>query len=143
MEIKRVDFINVNRYNFLRKSVNWREVCREFVETGFRNSINFVAEEEGEIIGITRIITDGGYFNYLSDVIVMPEYQGKGIGRLLVEKAMEYLNNRLGSDNCMYVALTAAAGKESFYRKFGFLVLPDGDQGAGMSQYLLKQSSNN
>jgi GNAT superfamily N-acetyltransferase len=138
IEIKKVDSINVNRYNFLRKSVNWREVCPEFIETGFLNSINFVAEEEGEIIGLTRIVTDGGYFNYLSDVIVLPEYQGRGIGRLLMEKAMEYLKNRITLDNCMYVALTAAADKESFYQKFGFVVLPNGDKGAGMSQYLTK-----
>ena len=138
MKIKKVDSINVERYNVLRKSANWREVCPEFVETGFRNSINFVAEENDEIIGLTRIITDGGYFNYLSDVIVLPEYQGRGIGRLLVEEAMKYLNNRLNSGNCMYVALTAATGKENFYQKFGFVILPDGEKGAGMSQYLIR-----
>ncbi|KAI1194338.1 hypothetical protein F5X97DRAFT_327607 [Nemania serpens] len=35
-------------------------------------------------IGLVRVITDGVTFGYLTDVYVLPEYQGKGLGRWLM-----------------------------------------------------------
>ncbi|KAI1157801.1 hypothetical protein F5B18DRAFT_138614 [Nemania serpens] len=35
-------------------------------------------------IGLVRMITDGVTFGYLTDVYVLPEYQGKGLGRWLM-----------------------------------------------------------
>lgn len=35
-------------------------------------------------IGLARLITDGVSFGYLTDVYVLPEYQGKGLGRWLM-----------------------------------------------------------
>lgn len=35
-------------------------------------------------IGLVRMITDGVTFGYLTDVYVLPEYQGKGLGRWML-----------------------------------------------------------
>ncbi|KAI1171035.1 hypothetical protein F4777DRAFT_83676 [Nemania sp. FL0916] len=35
-------------------------------------------------IGLARLITDGVTFGYLTDVYVLPEYQGQGLGRWLM-----------------------------------------------------------
>ncbi|KAI8631218.1 hypothetical protein F5Y19DRAFT_473616 [Xylariaceae sp. FL1651] len=36
-------------------------------------------------IGLVRVITDDVTFAYLTDVYVLPEYQGKGLGRWMIE----------------------------------------------------------
>ncbi|KAJ5818140.1 Acyl-CoA N-acyltransferase [Penicillium riverlandense] len=40
-------------------------------------------------IGLARMITDNTTFAYLTDVYVLPEYQGRGLGRWLIECVAE------------------------------------------------------
>ena len=69
--------------------------------------------EESRLIGFGRAISDGEYQAALYDVAVLPEAQGKGVGRLIVQTIL----NRLS--NCNLI-LYAAPGMEGFYRKLGF-----------------------
>ncbi|CAI7608014.1 unnamed protein product [Penicillium pancosmium] len=59
--------------------------------------------ENTEQIGLARMITDGVTFGYLTDVYVLPEYQGHGLGRWLIEWNMPHLrrNMLLTSDDRM------------------------------------------
>ena len=43
-----------------------------------------------ELIGCARAVTDFARFAYLSDVFVLPEHRGHGLGRWLVETMMEH-----------------------------------------------------
>ena len=49
------------------------------------NELATPSADDTEQIGLARAMTDGATFAYLSDVYVLPEYQGKGLGRWLVE----------------------------------------------------------
>lgn len=49
----------------------------------------WVAEDDGEIVGMT-ISWIRGTFWFLSYLFIMPARQGRGIGRTLLEKALEY-----------------------------------------------------
>ncbi len=68
---------------------------------------------EGEIIGAGRAITDGVSYAAIFDVVVLPAYQGKGIGKQI----MRFLAERSRAPN---ILLHATPGKEEFYRKLGF-----------------------
>lgn|GEM_PF-2894563 len=71
---------------------------------------------DGErLIGAGRVITDGVTYGLLCDVVVMPEWQGKGVGRNLVRYVVERLPTGIS------VMLIAAPGAEPFYRSLGFL----------------------
>jgi GNAT superfamily N-acetyltransferase len=87
---------------------------------------------------MTRLIFDGAYIAVLVDVIVLSEYQGHGIGKTMIEKALAYLKNNIANDEQVLVMLMCAKGKEGFYEKMGFIKRPDETYGAGMSQWLLK-----
>ncbi|MGJ0845688.1 GNAT family N-acetyltransferase [Tissierella praeacuta] len=50
---------------------------------------------------------------------VSSEYQGKSIGRIIIEKILE------GIPNCNYI-LYASPGKETFYEKFNFRKMKTG-----------------
>jgi GNAT superfamily N-acetyltransferase len=44
-------------------------------------------------IGLARLISDGTTFAYLTDVFIIPEYQGKGLGKWLMECINETLES--------------------------------------------------
>ncbi|MGA9696870.1 MAG: hypothetical protein WBQ62_10725, partial [Dehalococcoidales bacterium] len=58
-------------YNRLRQLVGWGAYERAVIEQTLSNSLYFVcAVKDGEIIGMARIIGDGGIAYYIQDVIV-------------------------------------------------------------------------
>ena len=72
------------------------------------------------IIAMARMIGDMGLDYYIKDVIVRPEYQGKGIGRLLINELLQFVNDNGISGTGVFVELCAKPDKIPFYQKFGF-----------------------
>lgn len=72
-----------------------------------------------KLIGVSRAISDCVKQAAIYDVAVLPEYQGKGIGRILIEN----ITNKL--PGCNFI-LYSNPGKEDFYRKFGFRLMKTG-----------------
>ena len=69
---------------------------------------------DNKLIGIARAVTDFNYCCYLSDLAVDTKYQKKGIGKQLISKIQEQLN-----DKCKIILLSAPDAKE-YYPKIGF-----------------------
>ncbi len=67
-----------------------------------------------KIIGFGRAISDSQYQSAIYDVVVLPEFQNRGVGRLIMEALLEKLP-KSGP-----VLIFVAPGKQAFYRKFGF-----------------------
>ena len=89
-------------------------------QKAFEASHTAVFAFDGErLIGCGRALSDGVYQAALYDIAVLPEYQGKGVGRLIVDAILE----RVGHCN---VILYASPGKEPFYRKLGFRSMKTG-----------------
>ncbi|MFX1326011.1 MAG: GNAT family N-acetyltransferase [Promethearchaeota archaeon] len=122
---------SVEEYLTLRKAINWKIIDEKTCEKGLQGSLYSVcAELDNEIIGMARVIGDSGLYFYIQDVIVLPQYQKKGIGKLLMVKIMKYLEENLSP--LTVVGLMASKGKESFYEKFGFTKRPNERRGHGM-----------
>lgn len=71
-----------------------------------------------ELIGMGRVIGDGGCFYQIVDIAVDPTLQGKGLGKLIMTHIMEYLDKNAFKDS--YVSLTADVPADHLYKKFGF-----------------------
>ncbi len=139
MNIKFTNKISVEDYNNLRSSAGWTIIDPSQAQTGINNSLYIVTAKCLEkSIGLVRVVGDGGYICMLVDVIVLPEYQGKGIGRKLMEAAMNYIYSSLKEGQTVYVNLMSVHGKEPFYEKFGFTKRPIGNLGSGMTQWITK-----
>ncbi len=83
-----------------------------------KNSFCFMVARtnEGKIIGMGRVISDGVSDGYIQDVIVSKSYRNKGIGKQLVITLRNYcLNNGL-----TWIGLIAEPGTTDFYIKLGF-----------------------
>jgi GNAT superfamily N-acetyltransferase len=49
--------------------------------------------DEDQIVAMARVIGDMGLDYYIKDVVVRPEYQKKGIGRLLINEILQFIND--------------------------------------------------
>jgi len=121
----------VNEYSYLRELVGWGVPVKEATEVSIEQSLFSVClEREGEIIGLGRIVGDGGLYFYVQDIIVKPEYRGLGYSRIIMDEVMKFIkvNAKKGS----FVGLFAAKGTEGLYEKYGFVIRPNEIFGAGM-----------
>ena len=75
---------------------------------------------EDKIVAMARLIGDMGLCYYIKDVIVRPEYQGRKIGRLLINELLKYINDNGINGTRISVELCAMPDKIPFYKKFGF-----------------------
>ena len=76
---------------------------------------------DGEkIVAMARMIGDMGLDYYIKDVIVRPEYQRRGIGRLLINELLGFIAKNGVPGTEIFVELCAMPDKIPFYEKFGF-----------------------
>lgn len=73
-----------------------------------------------QIVAMARMIGDMGLDYYIKDVIVRPEYQGQGIGRMLIGEILQFVNDHGVEGTEIFVELCAMPDKIPFYEKFGF-----------------------
>ena len=103
------------------------------MEYALKNSLYTVCIKEGyKIIAMARMIGDNSMSYFIKDVVVIPEYQGKGVGKLIINDILSYIKESTPKDWKVSVELMSASGKEAFYEKFGFQKRPSTNDGAGM-----------
>ena len=134
-----VDHITPEEYMELRRKVGWMEFPLEEARNCVENAymVICVRNEDEKAVGVVRLLWDGGYVAFLSDVIVDPDYQGQGIGRTLVEAVIKRIKDDIKPGYTVKLNLNSAKGKEPFYEKFGFAERPNEKLGAGMDQWLI------
>jgi len=71
------------------------------------------AIRKSQVIGTGRAVSDGPCRAMLYDFAVLPEWQGRGVGRMLMEAILKQVAGRS-------VMLYASPGKEGFYERFFF-----------------------
>jgi len=69
-----------------------REVHAEDVDYGFDEAgvTIFFAEVDGNLAGRIKMMKWWNQFGYVEDLVVNPEYRGKGIGRKLLEHGIQW-----------------------------------------------------
>lgn len=80
---------------------------------------------------MARAVGDGLYY-FIVDVVVNPEYQKKGIGKLLIESIVEEVQKKTDKGQKCSINLVSMKGKEEFYEKCGFRKIPFDYTGYGM-----------
>ena len=88
-------------------------MLQHFNEPFLQSSHVVSAWDETRLIGCARALTDGIIRAILWDVAVLPEYQGRGIGRAMVEKCIA----RYPAAQWLLCTIPERMG---FYEKLGF-----------------------
>ena len=107
------EFIEVLKNSTLgkRRPIDDLEIIKGMIENA---DIIVTAITNNKIIGVARAVTDFNYCCYLSDLAVDKQYQKNGIGKKLISKVQEQLN-----DKCKIILLSAPDATE-YYPKIGF-----------------------
>ena len=124
---------NVEEFNKLYDSVGWGAYNKEISNKALDNTFYSVSVyDDDKIIGYGRLIGDTICFIYIHDIMIVPEYQAKGIGTLIMNKLLEKIEEIKKENPSLRVYLGASKNKEDFYKKFGFIERTDAGLGAGM-----------
>ena len=70
----------------------------------FERTTNIGAWDDGVLVGVARVLTDGYFYAALADIVVHPGHQRRGVGRELLNRAYDttprgtlFVNARQGS----------------------------------------------
>lgn len=125
-------------YCALRSSVGWLNLFEEQTKKAMDNSLYIVTAVDGEqTVAMGRLIGDGMYY-LIVDVVVHPDYQKQGVGGRIVDMLIEYVDKGTPIDGRSSVQLIAEKGKEDFYIKKGFKLIPHEYCGSGMRKVIRK-----
>ncbi len=114
----------ITEYRALRTAVGWSNLPDEATRRGLDNaSFTVCLERHGDTIGCGRVVGDGGIYFYIQDIIVHPDFQGRGLGRRIMDAVMQYLSDHAAPN--AFMGLMAATGVCEFYERYGFAVRPD------------------
>lgn len=113
--------LSAEEFIFLWETVWGDGPSIEQTRLAMENTLFRVSIFDGDkIVAMARMIGDKGLDYYIKDVVVRPEYQGRGIGRILIDELMKYINANGVNGTEIFVELCAMPDKIPFYEKFGF-----------------------
>ena len=134
----RENCLNLDDYRSLRESVGWKNFSKEQASVSIGNSIyDVTVVEDDTAIAMGRLIGDGLYY-LIVDAVVRPEFQGKGIGSRIIDMLLEYVDSKLPEGGRASVQLISEKGKEEFYIRKGFKIIPHEFCGSGIRKVVRK-----
>lgn len=115
--------ISIVDYQTLHKAVGWKILSDTIVRKSLKNShIVLCAYEDNKAVGMVRLVSDKATHGFLSDVIVLPKYQGRGIGKSLMNELSNRIQTFVNTKDQFLLELVPTKGYEDFYKKCGFKV---------------------
>lgn len=103
-----IDLYRANKWSSAEKPVE--------LVNGLRNSHSlFSVWDDDKLVGIGNAISDGHLVVYYPHLLVHPDYQGKGVGQLIMKK----MKDKYGHFHMQI--LTADEQAIDFYKKIGFV----------------------
>lgn len=106
-------------YRALRSAAGLSAMSAEAAALGLPSSWCAVCVRDGgELIGMGRIVGDGGLFLFVVDIAVAPAWQGKGWGTRIMQALTERLRARAPAG--AMVGLIADGTAWQLYERFGF-----------------------
>ena len=118
----RIDTPEVDEYLAQRQRCGLSARSREASKMGLANSIYSViirSNTDQKLIGMGRIIGDGGTAYQIVDIAVHPTEQGKGLAKRIMELLMKHVHDEF--DPQAYVNLIADSPADKLYAQFGFV----------------------
>ena len=124
MEIREYGNFQLEEITNLYQSVGWTNYLERIgiLEDAYANSLCVLgAYDSDQLVGIIRAVGDGQTIVFVQDIIVLPEYQKKGIRTKLLKAVMDKYH-----DVYQMELLTDNTEKtKAFYRSVGFSASDD------------------
>lgn len=104
----------------LRQSVGWNKMERELGNPKLQNFLTIACCDNSELIGYVSVVSNGVLDAYIQDLMVRPDYQNRGIGTELMNKAISYIKEK---EIYMISVIYGEEELRSFYERFGFYTM--------------------
>ena len=106
-------------YQQLRVATGLSAKTTEAAAKGLPHSLFAVQVLHGDaVVGMGRVIGDGGCFFQVVDIAVLPAHQGKGLGKLIMREIMQFIETEVPES--AYISLIADGQAQDLYAQFGF-----------------------
>jgi GNAT superfamily N-acetyltransferase len=109
----------VAEYCALRAGAGLSPRSEEIVRVALPNTLfAVVVEHQSRAVGMGRVVGDGGTVFQVADIAVLPEHQGRGLGKQILDTIDAWLRRtaRTGA----FVNLFADRGVAPLYARYGF-----------------------
>ena len=123
MEIKRNSAVKPDEIENLREAVGWDKSQGIYQEILNRHFTYYTVRNQDDLlIAYMSVLSDGITDAFLLDLAVHPEYQKRGLGKRIVEKAIADI--KAAGIRCIQV--TFNENLQPFYKKCGFHIIKGG-----------------
>ncbi|HLC31667.1 MAG TPA: GNAT family N-acetyltransferase [Candidatus Nanoarchaeia archaeon] len=121
---------SLEEYKQLRDAADWNLASRGISDERAQESLSAApycvcAYDNGKIVGMVRMSGDRGMYGYIQDTIVVPEYQGKGVGSAMMQRILAMVKDKKG----YLIGVCPSKVSVEFYQKFGFVKRPENPNG--------------
>lgn len=129
--------------------------CKLYLSTGWNDEYQLTGDEiynclpaswymisayDGDrLVGFGRALSDGKLHALITEMIVLPEYQGQRIGWTI----LEFLTAKCRRHEIRDIQLFSARGKAGFYEKFGYRRRPEAGPGMEIKYIPGRQKKQN
>lgn len=122
---------DVGTYQHLRQASGLTPFPRAAAVVGLSGTfLGVTISSEHEIVGMGRVVGDGGLFFQIVDIAVLPAHQGKGLGKAIMQALTQGLAARISAR--AYVSLVADGEAHRLYAQYGFVPVAPKSQGMAM-----------
>ncbi len=104
----------------LRQSVGWNRMEQELGNPKLQDFLTIACYDNLELIGYVSVVSNGVLDAYIQDLMVRPDYQNKGIGTELMNKAISHIKEK---GIYMISVIYGEEGLKGFYERFGFYTM--------------------
>lgn len=111
----------LDRYLALRRDSGLSEKTEEQGSAALAGSWAFrhVTDPSGEVVGMGRVVGDGGWYFLIADMAVLPAHQGRGLGAQILDALLAEIRDR--APRGAWVTLTADPPGRRLYESRGFV----------------------
>jgi ribosomal protein S18 acetylase RimI-like enzyme len=100
----------------LRESVGWNRMEKEYGNPLMTSFFHIAVYDGDQLVGFVDSVSNGVTDAYIQDLIVCPDYQGKGIGTDLMKKMIASLKEK----HIYIISVIFEERLKPFYDRFGF-----------------------
>ena len=110
------EIVSAKALSDLRESVGWNRMENEYESPLMTSFYHIAVYENRKLVGYIDCVSNGVTDAYIQDLMVHPDYQGKGIGTDLMNQMIRYLKEK----RIYMVSVVFEERLKPFYDKFGF-----------------------
>jgi len=124
---------SLDAYRHLRTASGLSPKTIDAASRGLPNSLFAVQVKCGdEVVGMGRVIGDGGTAYQVVDIAVLPAHQGRGLGKRIMAEIAAYIAREVPESG--YVSLLADGEAQRLYAQFEFELTAPASVGMALKQ---------